>query len=418
MSHAPENGSEEGLGQEAGGPTPRALPRCPACTGQGRPFWTVPRVPSTSNVLLASAEAARAVPPGRLDLAWCRTCDLIWNAAFDASLTDTREGYEETQAHSPTFRTWLEGFVEGLHDRYGSRGELAGGLVVDVGCGRGDFLAGLCSRAGSRGRGIDPSSTAGRVDLGAGAGLTFERQELERVGTFEGAALVACRHTLEHVADPVRFLREVARRSGPGCPVVLEVPDAERILREGAFWDLYHEHAHYFTARSLSSAARRAGLEVLEVERVYGAQNLVLHARVSPPGAAAEAQPSSADGPDLEPLIDGFLLRARAGLEAARQRIEEAHRSGQRALLWGAGSKATGFLVTSGLGEEVAAVVDINPDKQGSFVAGTGHAVIAPGAAASLDPGLVVVMNPLYLEEIRADLASRGARPELMALGA
>jgi 2-polyprenyl-3-methyl-5-hydroxy-6-metoxy-1,4-benzoquinol methylase len=412
MPHAPEQGRELGSGEACHGP-----PRCPACESQGRSFWTVPRVPSTSNILFASAAEARAVKAGRLELAWCETCDLIWNATFDAALTDTSEGYEETQAHSPTFRAWLQGFVERLHDRYGQQGDLSAALVVDVGCGRGDFLAALCSRTGSRGLGIDPSSTAGGVDLKAGAGIAFERTELEEASSFEEAALVACRHTLEHVADPVSFLSELARRSAPGCPVILEVPDADRVLSEGAFWDLYHEHAHYFTARSLASVARRAGLEALDIERVYGDQNLVLHARVPRPGAAPEAATSPAESSGLEPLIEAFLLRANAELDAARARVEEVHRSGRRTLLWGAGSKATGFLVTSGLGEEVSAVVDINPDKQGSFVAGTGHPVIAPSAAAALDPALVVVMNPLYLEEIRADLANLESRPELVALG-
>ncbi|MDA0948195.1 MAG: class I SAM-dependent methyltransferase [Planctomycetota bacterium] len=412
MSHAPQQGWELGAAEP-----PKEPPRCPGCEDQGRPFWTLPRVPSTSNVLHASAAEARAVRPGRLELAWCGTCGLIWNAAFDAALTDTREGYEETQAHSPTFRAWLEGFVAGLHDRYGRHDELAGALVVDVGCGRGDFLAALCSRAQSRGLGIDPSSTAGRVALESGAGLAFEQRELEEASAFGEAALVTCRHTLEHVADPVSFLSELARRSAPGCPVVLEVPDAERILREGAFWDLYHEHAQYFTARSLESVAQRAGLEVMGIERVYGDQNLVLHARVAGPGAAREAVPCPAEDASLGPQVEAFLDCARTELQAAQGQIVETHRSGQRALLWGAGSKATGFLVTSGLGEEVSAVVDINPDKQGSFVAGTGHPVIDPDAAAALDPGLVVVMNPLYLEEIRADLASRGSRPRLVALG-
>ena len=63
------------------------------------------------------------------------------------------------------------------------------------------------------------------------------------------------------------------------------------------------------------------------------------------------------------------------------------------------------------------AVADINPDKQGSFVAGTGHPVVGPAEAAALDPGLVVVMNPLYLEEVRADLAALGCRPRLTTLG-
>jgi hypothetical protein len=56
----------------------------------------------------------------------------------------------------------------------------------------------------------------------------------------------------------------------------------------------------------------------------------------------------------------------------------------------------------------VAGVIDINPAKQGRFLAGTGLRVEAPGEAlARLAPGSrILVMNPNYLDEIRATCAS------------
>ena len=51
---------------------------------------------------------------------------------------------------------------------------------------------------------------------------------------------------------------------------------------------------------------------------------------------------------------------------------------GRRAVVWGAGSKGVAFLTTLGIEEEIDVAVDINPFKQGMFMAGTGHEVVAP----------------------------------------
>lgn len=74
------------------------------------------------------------------------------------------------------------------------------------------------------------------------------------------------------------------------------------------------------------------------------------------------------------------------------------------------------FVTTLGLTEEIAAVVDINPYKQGKFMPGTGHPVIAPMALIDQPPDLVVVMNPIYVREIQSSLKDMGLLPKVLAL--
>ena len=50
-------------------------------------------------------------------------------------------------------------------------------------------------------------------------------------------------------------------------------------------------------------------------------------------------------------------------------------------------------------------MVDINPHKHGKYLAGSGHQIVGPDALVEIKPDVVVVMNPIYVEEIRADLA-------------
>ena len=90
---------------------------------------------------------------------------------------------------------------------------------------------------------------------------------------------------------------------------------------------------------------------------------------------------------------------------------------GERVALWGSGSKAVSFLTTLGLKGEVSDVVDINPHRQGTFIAGSGHAIVSPESLRANPPGLVVVMNPVYVPEITEQLSGMGLRPRVMGLG-
>jgi hypothetical protein len=58
--------------------------------------------------------------------------------------------------------------------------------------------------------------------------------------------------------------------------------------------------------------------------------------------------------------------------------------------------------------------VDINPRKQGKFIAGSGQEIVAPDFLRTYRPDLVIVMNPIYQEEIGRELAQMGVSAQLV----
>jgi hypothetical protein len=101
-----------------------------------------------------------------------------------------------------------------------------------------------------------------------------------------------------------------------------------------------------------------------------------------------------------------------------QRELDSLHADGKRTVLWGGGSKGVAFLTTLGLTDQVAAVVDINPNKAGTFMAGTGHEIIAPDGLIELQPDVVVVMNPIYIPEITRELTARGLAPDVRPVDA
>lgn len=387
-----------------------ARDRCPACGAHHtEQVYRVDRIPVQSCVLLDSEDEARAFPVADLALAFCRDCGFAFNAIFEPALVDYGAATEESQAFSNTFNRFAEGLVEEIAARYG----LEGVPTVEIGCGKGDFLVALARRTGTVGIGIDPGYVAGRQDVD-GLSVDFRREIFRPDALEEPPAFVVCRHTLEHIADAEGFLADIAKATQEAVNVGLffETPSACRIFAEGAFWDVYYEHCSYFTPGAHARLFRRAGFDVTGLSLAYDDQYIVQHART---GGTGDPLPIEESPEDARRLVLGFAETA------ARQRahwdrfIRERHAAGKRIAIWGGGSKAVSFLTTLGIGEEVADVIDINPTKQGRYLPASGHRIVAPEALVERPPDTVLVMNRIYLPEVRARLDELGLIAELVA---
>ena len=130
-----------------------------------------------------------------------------------------------------------------------------------------------------------------------------------------------------------------------------------------------------------------------------------LHGHVA---GAADAGPAEPPGPELAGLVERFATAYRVKVEQWADRLTRLRAAGLRTVLWGAGSKGVSFVNSVAGSDAVEALVDLNPHKHGRFVAGSGHPVIAPERLRELGPDRVILMNPVYREEIAASLAALG----------
>ena len=375
---------------------------CWVCGGKTTSFYRVSAIPTSSCVLHLDPSIARAQPTGDLDLHICSTCGFIQNDSFDQANVDYLAPYEESQGSSSTFVSFMNEEI----DRLGSEYSLHGRRLVDVGCGKGEWLAAACSRLGMTGLGIDPAYVPGRV--GDQEALFEVLTEYFGPDHSITGDLVACRHTLEHIGDPLAFMQWLASAAtgDPGV-VFTEVPDTTRILDEGAFWDVYYEHASYFTPTSLRNLHRVAGMSIDRLDRGFADQYLLSVGRrddwdrpFDDPSAVVAATRT-------------FANRAEASTDRWRSSISEVEPD--RRVVWAATSKTVAFLAA--IDVTVAAAVDINPAKQGSFLPGTATPVIEPSELAGISPELVIVMNPVYRREIMADLDQLSIEAQVLSLG-
>lgn len=379
-----------------------------------RVFYRIDGVPVHNVLLMPTREEAVNYPSGNIHLGHCESCGFIRNVAFHPDLHEYSARYEETQGFSPTFNAFHQNLAGRLIDQF----QLQGKDILEIGCGKGEFLALLCRLGDNRGVGFDPSYVEERLDIPSGLSLTFIRDFYsERYAKYQ-ADFVCCKMTLEHIHRPLEFIESLKPAlKGQKNPIVFfMVPDAGLLLRQAAFWDVYYEHCSYFTDRSLARLFRGAGFEIVDLEREYEGQYLSISLRLTSPSKSQGQLDEGGNGQQIERYTDTFSNRCNLTISAWQDEIERTCREKGQVVLWGGRSKAVSFLSHLGLAEEIQYVVDINPYRQGTFIAGSGQEIIAPDQLQEIRPHLVVVMNPVYCAEIEQSLGKMGLNPEVRSV--
>lgn len=385
---------------------------CPCCESRRiNVFYEADAVPVNSVLLLGTRREAEEFPTGDIRLGFCENCGFIYNCAFNARLVEYSSRYEETQGFSPLFRQWHERMARRLIDRH----DLQGKKIAEIGCGKGEFLSLLCQLGNSRGIGFDPAFVPERDPSMNGVPVEFIRDYYSEKYAGHGADFLCCKMTLEHIADASSFT-EMVRRSvadAPDTTVFFQVPDTLRILRELAFWDIYYEHCSYYSAGSFARLFRRVGFDVLEIAREYDDQYLTLEACPTGRGSGP-CLPLENDVDTLKELVAFFAAGVSKQLSEWRNRLRRYRLEECRIVIWGSGSKAVAFLTTLKVPDVIDYVVDINPHKEGHYMAGTGQQIVAPAFLRDYRPHVVIVMNPIYRDEIAAQLRQYHITPEII----
>jgi SAM-dependent methyltransferase len=375
-------------------------------------FYRLDSIPSNSCILLDSPREARAYPKGAIELGFCGACGFISNTKFDQELTEYSGRYEETQGYSPTFRVFHEQLAKELIERH----DLHGKHVVEIGCGKGEFLHMLCAYGENAGLGFDPSYREDREQAIRGEKVEFITDYFSEKYSVDETDFVACKMTLEHIPEVKKFVASIRNtvHGHPDSVVFFQVPEAKRILSECAFEDIYYEHCSYFTPESLSLLFENVGFEVIGTNIEYGDQYLTVEAKYG--NGKQNVGSGDLRLAELREMVETFPARVQDTITKWKDDVTKRYQDGQKVVLWGSGSKGVSFLTTLGLEDEVDAVVDINPNRQGYFMAGTGHRIVSPDQLSEIRPDYVVVMNRVYVDEIREMLSGMGLSPDILAL--
>ncbi len=331
-------------------------------------LFRVDGLPVFQNKMFSDQAKAIGCSKGNMILVQSMDTGLIFNAAFDASLLEYDEDYQNEQACSSVFKRHLED-VRAIIQRY-----FFGKPLIEVGCGKGYFLEYL-NQAGYEITGIDPAYEGNSPNV---IKAYFDKD----LGvTAEGVVL---RHVLEHMSDPFSFLCAISSANGNKGKIYIEVPCFDWICGHSAWFDIFYEHVNYFR---LADFYRMFDM-VFESGHVFGGQYLYVVADL-----ASLKKPEMTKS-DTFFFPENFLSDIERLAEIAK---------GKKNAIWGGASKGVIFaLYMQRAGVEMDLLIDINPAKQGKYIAASGLKVSSPedGLKMLAQNNDVFVMNSNYLKEI------------------
>jgi SAM-dependent methyltransferase len=188
--------------------------------------------------------------------------------------------------------------------------------ILEIGCGSGFMLYPLAAE-GHECVAVEPSGIFSEYVSGRGIRCFRAISELLDCGTGSaGFDLILHYYVMEHLADPVAFLKSQLAFLKPGGRIVFEVPnanDALTVLYEIPAYARFIwvvSHRWYFTEKSLAvTIAKAGGQGEVRLDQRYDLSNHIVWARDGRPGGMGRF--TSTLGDEIESLYRQALIRAR-----------------------------------------------------------------------------------------------------------
>lgn len=376
-------------------------------------FFEMLDVPIYCNLLWSQQQAAKNCPKGDIRLAFNPSNGLISNIAFDPTKLDYDRDYENSLHYSLRFQQYAQSLTNDLVKRY----QLDNKDIIEIGCGKGDFLISLCELGNSRGIGFDPTYIPRSEHEHMSDRVTIIQDFYSEKYRDYQADLICCRHTLEHVTNPEDLLKPLRQAIGDrlNTAVFFEVPNSLHTFRSLAIWDIIYEHCLYFVPTSLIEAFISHGFKVEKVTEVFEGQFICLEATPVESDRVIYSQ----EVESLETLKQDLVVfkdKFQATVDSWVNKLTHFEAEEKKVVVWGAGSKGVTFLNIFKDRGSIDYIVDLNPRKQGMYLPGSGQKIVPPEFLQNYQPDVVIIMNPIYIDEIRQSIANLGLSPELICV--
>lgn len=230
-------------------------------------------------------------------------------------------------------------------------------LVVELGSNDGSFLQILRQRGYQNFIGVEPSQhlAAKATHNGVKTYSTYFNIDTSKIITQSHgmAKMIICRHTLEHIPDPLSFLQACGSLLSEDGYIYLECPDSMTLFHQHRIHEIWDEHENYFTRRTMEMILQHSGFGDIHIERSVNrdAINLCVWAKLAPPKDSNFSEDATSDRTDLSLFPQSF-----ADIRSYAQKLVDA--SPEPVYVIGAGHCQVNYLLYTGIGNRVKALVD------------------------------------------------------------
>ncbi|MEY4495565.1 MAG: hypothetical protein RL744_629 [Pseudomonadota bacterium] len=268
-----------------------------------------------------------------------------------------------------------------LHD-WISKNHLQSKKILEVGCGKGEYLDLLKKAGATQLAGIEYSEKNVESALGAGnrvfKGYLDSSFKTSSDFLFDAFAIFSF---LEHWPNPNEGLGILHSALTDGAVGLVEVPNFDLIIEKGLYSEFTTDHIFYFDKKSFSFLLEKNGFEVISIKSIW--YDYILSAEVR----------------KKSPLDVSNFLKIQLSIKNQLNTFINQF-SDKSVAIWGAGHQALAVIAMAGVASSIKYVIDSAPFKQGKYTPATHLPINSPESLLVDPPQAIIVMAAGYSNEI------------------
>lgn len=233
-----------------------------------------------SCILCDEIKSRRVYSDDRVEIIQCINCGLVRQSDYRGSLQKISPNYENIDSYyqtrnqnKPQLNKRKAFLTQDIRRELIERIRV-GGKILDVGCGRGEFLVTLQQEGGFNVVGLEPNIALAqfvREMEGISVVSKMYSTDLFPENTFDAITFI---QVFEHLEQPLSTLAAAYKNLNKGGVIVIDVPSfnnprifAFRLLRLKALVrkDFIPAHCYYYTRNTLSKLVEKSGFKVEKI---------------------------------------------------------------------------------------------------------------------------------------------------------
>ena len=310
-----------------------------------------------------------------LNLFQCSSCGLV-------QLSEKPVSYYKEVIRASSFSSEMKRFRSEQFVSWVDKYNLKGKSILEVGCGRGEYLSIFKQTEVSLAHGIEYSkesvSSCINSEISVTKGFFGDENFVLPKQKYDG---FICLNFIEHWPNPNKVLAHLKKNLSEDAIGIVEVPNFDMILKQGLYSEFISDHLLYFTKDTLTFMLNYNGFEVIECSVIW--HDYILSAVVRKRKRI-----------DLS-LLKSRKLNVETELNSFIDKFEK-----KEVAIWGAGHQSLAVMSLAKLENKIRYVVDSAPFKQGKYTPATHFPIVAPIELVNNPVKAVIIIAASYSNEV------------------
>ena len=348
----------------------KCMKKCISCNGSLHELMKIENMPASAQDIPTKEELDKDSGI-EVSLCVCEDCNLV-------QLKNDAVYYYRDVIRAGGYSTTMEDLRKSEYKHFIEFASLEGKKIIEVGCGRGEFL-GMLKGFPVEGYGTEHKKELVEIAKEAGLRVDEDFPESEdhvfKNGPFDAFMSF---NFLEHQPHPRTYLKAIYNNLCDEGYGLITVPSFEYILEQNSFYEIIPDHIAYYNFDSLTHLLNISGFEVLESRTVNR--------------DTIEVIVKKRKFPDISGIISKKKDIAKEVLDTVKGYSKIA--------IWGASHQGFTLCSTTGIAKYVDCIIDSAPFKQGRFAPASHIEIISPDDARKRELEAIVIVAPGYTNEI------------------